>query len=95
MMWSRHYVVFRWVLTKRGPPFWTRKSFFWRKKNIIKFGAYFENCSSQLFQRIAENFLYPQLFKYADVILSCNLSYQVLQHGEEYDILYITPARKE
>ena len=25
-----------------------------------------------------ENFLYPQLFEYADVILSCNLSSQVI-----------------
>ena len=29
-----------------------------------------------------ENLLYPQLFEYADVILSCNFSSQVLQHGE-------------
>ena len=36
-----------------------------------------------------ENFLYPQLFEYADVILSCNLSSQVLQHGEEYDIFCV------
>ena len=29
-------------------PFWTR-NFFWRKKNIIKLGAYSENCSSYIF----------------------------------------------
>ena len=36
-----------------------------------------------------ENFLYPQLFVYAHVILSCNLFSQVLQHGEEYDIFCV------
>ena len=29
--------------------FWTRNYFFWRKKNIIKFGAYTENCSTYFF----------------------------------------------
>ena len=33
--------------------------------------------------------MYLQLFEYADVILSCNLSSQVLQHGEEYDIFCV------
>ena len=36
-----------------------------------------------------ENFLYLQLFEYTDVILSCNLSSQVLQHGKEYDIFCV------
>ena len=30
-----------------------------------------------------------ELFVYADVILSCNLSSQVLQHGKEYDIFCV------
>ena len=34
-----------------------------------------------------ENFLYPQLFEYADVILSRKFIFPSNQHGEEYDIL--------
>ena len=51
-----------------------------RKRNFLKTLSRVEQFENDTFFVLVwtENFLYPQLFEYADVILSCNLSSQVI-----------------